>query len=356
MPAFPGADQGARAPSSRSLRIRGLIAAVVLGIAGMALYSLGTGGYDDTFKLTVVADVLGEGLTPGAEVKFRGLTIGSVKTLQSVGYNKQKITVELEPRQARALAADTTANFMSSNTFGLAAVELVSSGTGPRLRPNQTLLIGANVRSASITGLLRQGQKIGRMVDSPEVDHIIEIVRRHADLTEPVTRSYFDLVKMLVDSQKVPFSQSLSVFASVVNGASDSIPLIRLAYDLLNGMDFLAHPDGVERMNVILDQTAKLLFNMDHIFAKNIAWLAPFMGAVMNVLLPMSYTMGSFAPYYDRLSGLLDRTSAAFPIVNGKVRMQIEVVLDTMPGLAAALPPGPPGPPPSAAAPQAGGR
>ncbi len=351
MPIFP--DHGARAPSPRSLRIRGLIAAVALGITGIVLYQLGTGGYDDTFKLTVVADVIGEGLTPGAEVKFRGLTIGSVKTLQSVGYDRQKITVELEPRQARALAADTTANFMSSNTFGLAAVELVSSGTGPRLRPNQTLLIGANVRSASITGLLRQGQKIGRMVDSPDVDHIIEIVRRHADLTEPVTRSYFDLVKMLVDAQKVPFSQSLSVLASVINGASDSIPLIGLAYDLLNGMEFLAHPDGVERMNVILDQTSKLLFSADKIFAKNISWLVPFIRAVMDVIVPQAFTMGSMAPYYDRLSGLLDRTSAAFPVIDGKVRMQIEVVLDTMPGLAAALPPQPAA---SAAAPQAGGR
>jgi hypothetical protein len=139
----------------------------------------------------------------------------------------------------------------------------------------------------------------------------------------------------------------------VINGASDSIPLIKLAYDLLNGMEFLAHPDGVERMNVILDQTAKLLFSADKIFAKNISWLAPFSRALMDVLLPFSYLEGSFAPYYDRLSGLLDRTSAAFPIVNGKVRMQIEVALDTMPGLAAALPPGSPT---SAPAPQAGGR
>jgi len=196
-------------------------------------------------------------------------------------------------------------------------------------------------------------------VDWPDVDHIIEIVRRHADLTEPVTRSYFDLIKMLVDSQKVPFSQSLSVFASVINGASDSIPLIGLAYDLLNGMEFLAHPDGVERMNVILDQTTKLLFNTDKIFAKNISWLAPFMRAVMDVLLPLSYLQGSLSPSYDRLSGLLDRTSAAFPIINGKVRMQIEVVLDTMPGLAAALPPQPPQPPApnaSLASPPAGGR
>ncbi|ORW94442.1 mammalian cell entry protein [Mycobacterium sp. IEC1808] len=350
MATLPGSDQGARAPSSRSLRIRGLISAIALAIAGIVLYQLGTGGYADTFTLTVVADSIGEGLTPGAEVKFRGLTIGSVKTLQSVGYNRQKITVELEPRQARALAADTTANFMSSNTFGLAAVELVSSGAGPRLRPNQTLLIGANARSASITGLLRQGQKLGRIADSPDVDHIIEVVRRHADLTEPVTRSYFDLVKMLVDSQRVPFSQSLSVFASVVNGASDSIPLIGLAYDLLNGMEFLAHPDGVDRMNVILDQTAKLLFTSDKMIVKNVTWLAPFMRATTDVLLPLSYMQGSMAPVYDRLSGLLDRTSAAFPIIDGKVRMQIEVTLDTMPGLAAALPSRPPAPP------QRGGR
>ncbi|MCV7379328.1 mammalian cell entry protein [Mycobacterium alsense] len=348
MPTFP--DQGARAPSSRALRIRGLIGAVVLGIAGIALYQLGTGGYSDTFKLTVVTDTLGEGLTPGAEVKFRGLTIGSVKALQSVGYNKQKMTVELEPGQAKALAADTTARFMSSNAFGLAAVELVSSGNGPRLKPNQTLLIGTNTHSTSITGLLRQGQKLGKLIDSPDVDHIFEIVRRHADLTEPVTRSYFDLVKMLVDSQKVPFSQSLSVLASVVNGVDDSIPLIGLAYDLLNGMAFLAQPDGVARMNLIMDQTAKLLFNMDRTFAKNVSWLVPTFASLADVLLPLTYMMGSQAPVYDRLSGLLDRTSAAFPIVNGKVRMQIEVVMDTMPGLPAALPSAP-GP-----APQGGGR
>src|SRR6478609_2705966 len=345
-------DQGGRAPNPRSLRIRGLIAAVILGIAATVLYQLGTGGYANTFKLTVMADTLGEGLTPGAEVKFRGLTIGSVKSLQSTGF---KITLELEPRQAAALAADTTANFMSSNTFGLAAVELVSSGTGPRLTPNQTLMVDTNVRSASISGLLRQGQKFGGIMDSPDIDHIIEVVRRHADLTEPVTRSYFDLIKMLTDSQKVPFSQSLSVLASVVNGVSDAVPLIGLAYDLLNGMEFLAHPDGVERMNMIMDQLAKLLFTADGIFAKHMPWLVPLFGGLMSALLPTAYSIGSMAPAYDRISGLLDRTSAAFPIVDGKVRLNLELTLDTVPGLAAALPSGAPAASPPAP-PQGGGR
>ena len=88
----------------------------------------------------------------------------------------------------------------------------------------------------------------------------------------------------------------------MVNGASDSIPLIKLAYDLLNGMEFLAHPDGVERMNVILDQTSKLLFKVgcgrreEHLVA------GPVLSrALMDILLPISYFQGSFAPVYDRL-------------------------------------------------------
>lgn len=59
------------------------------------------------------------------------------------------------------------------------------------------------------------------------------------------------------------------------------------------------------------------------------------------------YMLGSLAPAYDRLSGLIDRTSAAFPMVDGKVRLQIEVIMDTMPGLPAALEPAT-APPPGA--------
>ena len=72
--------------------------------------------------------MIGEGLTPGAEVKFRGLMIGSVKTLQSVGYNRRSP----RPISSRepAPAADTTANFVFVD-FGLAAVDLVSTGAGP---------------------------------------------------------------------------------------------------------------------------------------------------------------------------------------------------------------------------------
>jgi ABC-type transporter Mla subunit MlaD len=344
MPTFH--DQSGRAASTRALRIRGLIVAVVLAIVATVLYQLGTGRYEKTFRLTVLANTIGEGLMPGAEVKFHGLAIGTVKTLESAGYNRQRMTVELDPRQAKGLTADTTAQFTSSNVFGSAAVELVSGGTGVPLKPNQTLVMGSNVAAASITGLLRQGQKLGKVMDSPDVNHIVAVLRRHADLTEPVARAIFDFAKILADAQTVPFSQTLSVLSGLVNGLDGFIPLFGLLNELLDGLQFLVEPGGSERTVHVLGQAGHLLGDVGGLVTKNLPWLIPLIDSLMNVAVPAAYLFGSLAPSYDRLSGLLDRTSAAYPVIDGKVRMQIEVILDTAPGLAAALPPPPAAPAP----------
>ncbi|MEZ0362553.1 MlaD family protein [Mycobacterium sp. pUA109] len=341
MPSFH--DPSGRGASTRALRIRGLIVAVVVTVAATGLSQLATGRYHDTFKLTVLANTIGEGLAPGAEVKFHGLAIGTVTSLESAGYNKQRMTVELDPRQAAALTADTQAQFTSSNVFGSAVVELVSGGVGPRLRPNQTLVMGAGVQAASITGLLRQGQRIGQIVDSPDVNHIVAVLRRHGDLTEPVAKSIVDFAKILADAQTVPFSQTLAVMAGLVNGLNDFVPLVGLLNELLDGLQFLGEPGGAQRTTDVLHQAGRLLGDVGGLLAKHLPWLVPLVASIMNLSVPSAYLFGSLAPSYDRLSGLLDRTSAAFPFQDGRVRMQIEVILDAVPGLAAALPPAPGG-------------
>ncbi|WP_204081052.1 MlaD family protein [Mycobacterium riyadhense] len=316
-----------RSSSSTALRIRGLIAAVVLAIVGVTLYQAATGKYDDTFKLTVVANTIGEGLAPGAEVKFHGLAIGSVKTLESTGYHRQTMTVLLDPGQAKVLTTDTIARFTSSNVFGTAAVELVSEGRGPRLPANQTLVLHTDAEAASVTGLLRQGQRISRILDTPEFDHVIEVLRRHADIVEPAAKAGLDLAKILADSQTMPVSQSLSVLASFLNGLSAAIPALGLAPDLLDALDPLVAPGGVDRTNLVMRQTGRLLRDAGQISVRNNAWLIQLVDAIMNIEIPAMYAVGSLAPAYDRLSGLLDRTSAAFPVIDGEVRMRTEVIL-----------------------------
>lgn len=332
-------DESERASTSRALRIRGLIVIVVVTAVSLVLQQQATGAFEDTFRLTVVTDTIGEGLAPGAEVKFRGLAIGSVKTLEPAGFNKQRMTVVLDAAQAAALTADTKARFTSSNVFGSAAVELVSSGHGERLARNQTLLMDTDeVQAASITGLLRQGEKLSAVFDSPEFAHVIDVLRRHGDLAEPVTTSLFDLAKIITDAQRVPFSQSLSVMAAFVTGIDDLVPMVPLFNDLLEKLQFLVEPGGVERTTQVLRDISRLLSDAGQVFVEHNSWLIPLVTSIVNLSVPTTFAIGRLAPAYDRLSGLLDRTSAAFPVQDDKVRMQVEILLNTSPGIAAALP------------------
>jgi hypothetical protein len=318
----------ARRATVATLRIRGLIVAVVLALVGTVLYQTAQGTYDDTFKLTVIANTIGEGLAPGAEVKFHGLAIGSVKELESVGYNRQRMTVVLDPHQAAALTTDTKARFTSSNVFGTAAVELVSDGTGPALRSNQTLVMSADVRAASITGLLRQGLKLSRSFDNPEFEHVIEVLRRHADVVEPLARAGSDLAKIIADTDTMPVAQSLSVLASFVTGLGDALPLVGLSTNLLDGLTPLVGPGGVERTNLVFRQTGQLLVDAGRLAGQHNAWIIQFVNAIMNVGIPASFAAGSLAPAYDRLSSLVDRADGALTVVDGQVRLRTEVALD----------------------------
>ncbi|GAB3007173.1 MlaD family protein [Mycobacterium bourgelatii] len=356
MPTF--LTRTARPPSAGTLRLRGLIVAMVLTVGAVFVYQATTGKYVDNFKLTMIANTIGEGLAPGAEVKFHGMAIGSVKELETIGYNKQRMTVLLDPRQAKALTSDTIARFTSSNLFGTTEVELVSEGKGPQLRPNQTLTVRTDVQAATITELLREGQRLSRILDTPELNHVIEVLRNHADLVEPATKAGLDIAKILADSQTMPLSHSLSVLASFLNGLGPVLPALNLAPDLVNSMSFLNAPGGVDRTNLVMHQTGQLLGDVGDIVLRNNPWLIPLMNGTMNAAVPGMYALGSLAPAYDRISGLLDRTSTAFPMVDGDVRMRVEVIMNTAPGIAAALPgPAPdlPGPPPGLPGPPPGG-
>lgn len=321
-------DLVARRATATTLRIRGLAVAVVLALIGTVLYQTAQGTYDDTFKLTVIANTIGEGLAPGAEVKFHGLAIGSVKELESVGYNRQRMTVLLDPRQAGALTTDTKARFTSSNVFGTAAVELVSDGNGPPLRSNQTLVMIADVQAASITGLLRQGQKLSRSFDNPEFEHVIEVLRRHADIVEPLARAGSDLAKIIADTNTMPVAQSLSVLASFVTGLGDALPVVGLSTNLEDGLTPLVGPGGIERTNLVFQQTGQLLVDVGQLAGQNSTWIVQMVNAIMNVGVPASFAAGSLAPAYDRLSSLVDRADGALTVVDGQVRLRTEVSLD----------------------------
>ncbi|MEU9805196.1 MlaD family protein [Mycobacterium sp. NPDC050853] len=336
-------DPSGRSAGPSALKVRGLAVTLVVAACGYSLYQSGIGSYGEPFELTLITNTIGEGMGPGGEVKYRGYNIGKVKSLQTTGYNKQRMTVILDGRQAKALSSDTKAQFTSSNIFGTAAVELVSNGGGEPLKSGGVLEISSDVQAASITGFLRMGQRLGAILDGREFNAIIATFERHADLTGPVVKSFWDLFAMIADSQKVPFSKTLEVMASLIEGTNDFLPAIGSINKLLDNLEFAVGPGNTERATGALGSLSDLLKAGGDGLRANNDWLAPLIRSLLDLAVPFTFFLGSLAPAYDRLNGLLDRTTAAFPVDDGKVRLNVQLIMDTAPGLAAALPTGPDG-------------
>ena len=56
---------------------------------------------------------------------------------------------------------------------------------------------------------------------------------------------------------------------------------------------------------------------------------------VLDLLVPITASLGTLAPSYDRVPEVIDGISDAFPIVDGAPQLQLDIIARTMPNLAA---------------------
>jgi phospholipid/cholesterol/gamma-HCH transport system substrate-binding protein len=121
--------------SSRRVRYQ------LLGVGGLVMVAvlvwLIVGSYAKAFTpvvhISVVSDRAGLLMNNGADVTFRGITIGQVRGVDRVGDNA-KLSVALDPAQAQKIPADVRAEILAPTVFGAKYVELVagqSSSAGP---------------------------------------------------------------------------------------------------------------------------------------------------------------------------------------------------------------------------------
>ncbi|WP_282779069.1 MCE family protein [Nocardia sp. CC201C] len=337
MPVF--VDHSGRSAGRWALRLRGLVVAVVIAVAATVVTTYAKGGFADRFELTIDAATLGEGLAPGAEVKFRGLAIGTVRTVETVGYGKQRIEVELDRAQARALTDDVTARFTSSNVFGSSAIELVTTGDGGPLREGATLSIGENAANATVAGVFRRAARLTAVLDSDSVRRLFDLLLDNADAIGPTLSSFFETARMMADGQRAPLAHYLAIGADMTEAFADLTPPVgRAVLQILEQSAYFGDETNRERTNQATDGAyTQVLVGIAELLDRNNPDLERILGAVLDLAVPISVSLGTVAPAYHRIPALLAAVDGAFPVVDGKVQMQLELIVETMPYLADSL-------------------
>lgn len=104
-----------------------------------------TKAFTPVVRISVLADRAGLLMNDGADVTFRGVTVGQVRSVDHDG-EQARLSVALDPEQVKRIPADVRAQILAPTVFGAKYVELVA-GPSPGAVP---IADGAVVRSAEV--------------------------------------------------------------------------------------------------------------------------------------------------------------------------------------------------------------
>jgi phospholipid/cholesterol/gamma-HCH transport system substrate-binding protein len=162
-------DPGVRQPG---ILLRRAVAAVVIAIVLSSLVlAYGKGMFFDRVQVSAVVDDAGGALTPGSDVKSKGVIIGEVTSITTDG-DRVRIGLDLTGRHARALPHDVKARVLPATVFGTTFVDLVApdadtSATG--LQANQVIQQDTSVETVELQDTLDSTDRVLSAINPAEL-------------------------------------------------------------------------------------------------------------------------------------------------------------------------------------------
>ena len=201
-----------RNPSLRQYVLRGLIFVVVLAIMFVVLFMRYQGAFDSVVPVRAQMEDIGDGLVDSADVRYNGLIVGEVKTMQlstetgAGGKQIKVVDIDLDPGQAEGIPANVTARTVPSNLFGVNSVEFVAREVLPGLQVHERLGSMALHPTCSSTqlGLNESLRKIAEAM-AEAADERDDIVGITGAMTIPAcTQRQRDLVRFYFKNRGLP--------------------------------------------------------------------------------------------------------------------------------------------------------
>ncbi|WP_406271424.1 MlaD family protein [Nocardia sp. NBC_00881] len=326
---------GSRVPSTLALRVRGL-AVVAIGLLVTALTAAHLQGrFHDDVSLTIEADSLVDGLLAGADVKFQGAAIGTVRRVQTAG-DTRRVEISIDRDQAPALTDRVAARFTVANVFGTPAIELVNLGDGPQVREHAVVPLATGAMGATATGVLQRTGRLTEVLDSPRLRNLLDVATENPGLFGPTVEAITGIARALEQDRRGSTTHYLHITGDLSDGLAVLEPqMVDALIALLDQSEYFGDETNRARTRkAIAGLSQDFLPGYARLVGDNRDHFAEILAVVLDLGLPLGMSYGSIAPAYQRLPDLLDRIGAAFPVVDGKVQWQLEIIADTMPHIA----------------------
>lgn len=316
---------------------RGIALLAVVAVVFALLIMRYQGKFDSYTRVVAELTDVGDGLIPGADVRYNGFIVGSVVDVATTGNGSaglvKNVNIDLDPQQAAGIPSATSARTVPANLFGVNSVELLeptdAAGlAGPRLAS------GAVIPAATDADTIRlqdAQNDLRDLLDAVPPEDLGMVLGTIADALQgggaafstflPVLDSYFKNINAQFPAGA---PSGFANFNAAVTGLSKSTPqlLDALGKSVVPAMTIA---ENQANLTALLSSGQGLLDQTQTMFAKNGAGGIDLVGDLNTMIGALVYEPDAMPQAIRELYLLAGRVLGVFTGTNGKVQLNLGI-------------------------------
>lgn len=281
------------------------------------------GELDRTVRVSADLTNVGDGLPEKSDVKFRGVLVGQVSTVDLGGGDRPNVVhIDLSPEYAATIPGDVTARVVPSNVFAVSSVQLVD-GSSDRaflpLREGAVIAEDTSLPTVLFQSTLTKFRQVLNAVSIGHTDTKVGVLAALSEAThgrgEALRNAGSDLKKIveqlntLVGADAGP--STLSALSDAVAALKDSSP------DLYDALDTAISPlrtfnETEPEFTALLAGGAHTTGTLADAFDNQTDRMIAITTQLTPVVGVLADNAGQFQPIFGRLQRLADRMNFAF--------------------------------------------
>lgn len=331
---------------TRILTIIGtVIVLVIVIVAGLAILNPFGGRPDDQISVGIEVPYVVQGVIAGTPLVMHGVQVGKVTQISSLPGGNVRLDADLQSAPISGLTDTMRVDYRTINYFGVSGLNL-SPGVGGQALRNGALVSTVPAGNYTLQAMLTRIGELSNYVITPELVGAIEKITHYTDELNPMIETVLIASNTIAEVQRVPTERL------VRNAAGISVAFPAMLNALTDTGDAVSHADA-NWMGYGLGDLSEEQFQ-NYFFPTWEAITNGVFGSVGKLeashvgdLLPL---VNGLKPMVDAVPPLLRPEAVGDTLVELRTRfqklyggtpdkraMQVRIVLDNLPGVAAPI-------------------
>lgn len=168
-----------------------------------------------TFAVSIVTPYVGQGVESGTAVVLHGVKVGEVTNVTNTGGGRVQLATQLETQPTRGLTDAMNIDFRPINYFGVPGINLVPNAGGEALRDGSQLDLQPT-GNFTLSELLNQLGNVSASSLTPQLISVIDRVTRYTDALNPTIETAVTVTRAVDAVQTVPTELLLTNLATSI--------------------------------------------------------------------------------------------------------------------------------------------